>query len=370
MLALIVALAVGVVGASIVPQLPQFVRTVGDFLPGAGRKQQEPQRRQTAGGATDEGPAKLKLTPDQIATAKIEVTSAAGGVLVRRISVPGSIVPNADRIARVSVKLSVTVAELRKKLGDTIAKNEVVAVLESREVADAKSEYLAARLTNELQQELFERDKALWEKHVSNEQQYLRSRNAAAQTRMHLDIARQKLLALGLDGTEIAALPDEPEASLRIQEVRSPIAGRVVERKVDLGTAVGRDNLETELFVVVDLQSVWVDLSVSPSDLPAIREGQTVTITARGIPGSVEGKIVFISPLLDKDTRSARVIAEIANTDEKWRPGTFVTATIATETRRDARQAEIVRGLRTGEPVAISNTFALKAESLKGLAED
>ena len=49
---------------------------------------------------------------------------------------------------------------------------------------------------------------------------------------------------------EIAGLPNEPEAALRRQEVRAPAAGRIVERKVDLGMAVGRDNLETELFVI------------------------------------------------------------------------------------------------------------------------
>jgi cobalt-zinc-cadmium efflux system membrane fusion protein len=224
---------------------------------------------------------------------------------------------------------------------------------------------------------------------------------------MRLDIARQKLLALGLNESEIAALPNESETLLRSQEVRSPIAGRVVERKVDLGTAVGRDNLETELYVVLDLERVWVELSVSPADLPIVREGQAVTITARSVSGNAEGRIAFISPLLDKETRSARVIAEIDNKDERWRPGSFVTAVIATETqkvpltvpadalqtidnqqvvfvripegferrpvivgRRDKHLTEIVRGLRPGEVVAVTNTFALKAESLKGLAED
>src|SRR5438132_7685486 len=150
------------------------------------------------------------------------------------------------------------------------------------------------RLTDELQQDLFQRDKMLWDKRVSNEQQFLRSRNAAAQTRMRLDIARQKLLALGLAQKEIAALHEEPEGSLRRQAIRSPIAGRVVERKVDLGTAVGRDNLETELFVIVDLDRVWVELAISPADLPAIKEGQPVSISARTIMEKVDGKIVFI----------------------------------------------------------------------------
>src|SRR6516164_10492859 len=111
---------------------------------------------------------------------------------------------------------------------------------------------------------------------------------------MKLDIARQKLLALGLAQHEIAALPQEPEGSLRRQAVRSPISGRVVERKVDLGTAVGRDNLETELFVIVDLDRVWVELAISSSDLPLVREGQSVRVSARGLSEVATGKIVFV----------------------------------------------------------------------------
>jgi cobalt-zinc-cadmium efflux system membrane fusion protein len=108
----------------------------------------------------------LNAPGEQIAAAHFDVVAARGGTLSRRITVPGTIIPVADRIARVSVKLSGTVAELRKRLGDPVVKDEVVAVLESREVADAKSEYLAARLTNELQQMLFQRDKMLWDGHA------------------------------------------------------------------------------------------------------------------------------------------------------------------------------------------------------------
>ena len=218
------------------------------------------------------------------------MATVQSGTIARKIIVPGTIVPEADRIAHVAVKLSSIVAELRKNIGDPVEKNEVVAVLESREVADAKSEYLAARLTNELQQDLFERDKALWEKKISSEQQFLRSRNEAARAKMRNDIARQKLFALGLTETEIAGLPNQPEALLRRQEVRSPIAGSVVERKVELGVAVGRDNLETELFVIADLGRVWVELAVSPEDVSQVRIGQTVSVTARGTAEDGEGQ--------------------------------------------------------------------------------
>jgi cobalt-zinc-cadmium efflux system membrane fusion protein len=258
-----------------------------------------------------------------------------------------------------------------------------------------------------LQQTLFQRDKMVWEGHASTEQQFLRSRTLTAQTEMKFNISRQKLFALGLNESEIAALPNEPEALLRRQEVRAPMAGRVVERKVDLGMAVGRDNLETELFVIVDLDRVWVELAVSPTDLPAVKEGQPVSIAARGIAEKAEGKVMFITPLVDKESRAARVVAEVANESGAWRPGSFVTAAVATGEqavsiavptnaiqtigagkavfvrttegfekravvtgRSDDRLAEVLTGLKAGETIAVTNTFLLKAEFLKSSAED
>jgi membrane fusion protein, heavy metal efflux system len=235
----------------------------------------------------------------------------------------------------------------------------------------------------------------------------LRSQGAAAQARVTLDIARQKLLALGVTEDEITALPGEPETGLRRQEIRAPISGRVVDRKVDIGAVVGRDNLETELFTVADLDRVWVELAVGPSDLQIVREGQTVSIAAHGLSSRAVGRIVFISPMLDRDTHSARVVAEIANPDGNWRPGSLVHAAVAVEERSlalavpvsavqtidrtrivfvrtlagfdrrrvsigdgDDRLFEVLSGVQIGEMIAVTNTFALKAELLKSLAED
>ncbi len=375
------AFLVGLAVAVFVPGLSQSTRKAFG-LEGQSRSVQAPASPdgRDADKKQDADSGVVKLAPDQISAAGIDVAEVGKGAVARRIVVPGTITIHADRIARISVKLSATVAELRKKIGDSVARDEVLAVLESREVADAKSDYLAARLTNELQQDLF---------------------------KMKLDITRQKLIALGVDDQEIAGLPTLAERLLPRQDVRSPIAGRVVERKVDLGTAVGRDNLETELFVVADLDRVWVDLAVSPTDLPSIKEGQAVVIASRSVPQKAEGRVIFISPLLDKETRTARVVAEIDNADGRWRPGSFVSATLATDERpaaivvpvaavqsiggekvvfrrtpegfqmrpivtgrSDERWTEVTGGLQAGEPIAVSNTFLLKSELMKGAGED
>jgi len=346
----------------------------------------------------------VKLTERQVDAGKFAVAEVGGGVLSKRISVPGSIVPSGDHIARVAVRLLGTVAELRKRLGDPVEAGEVVAVIESREVADAKSEYLGARLVFELQQTLFNRSSRLFEGKVLSENDYLRARTTFEDARVKIETARQKLFALSLTADQIEALPQQPVETLRRQELRAPITGRIAERRVELGSLVGREGQESELFVIADLSVVWADLSVSPSDLSAIHEGQKIMLT--GGNESSPATIMFVSPLLDKETRAARVVASVDNAARKWRPGSFVTAEIPTDEapaaivvakialqtvkgdpvvfvrtekgfearkiavgRQDARLVEVTEGLTSGERIATTNTFVLKAELGKAEAE-
>jgi cobalt-zinc-cadmium efflux system membrane fusion protein len=407
----IAGIAGGVLLTSLAPALIGSLRSQVAGLPGVAWLMGEAIQASAAGDAEghdhhhhDEGA--IKLNDQQIAAAGIEVEQAKAGILSRRRSVPGLVTPSGDRIARVAVRLLGTVVELRKRLGDRVEQNEVVAVIESREVADAKSEYLATRLTDELQQTLFARATSLWQGKVMTENDYLRARTTAQDARVKFDTARQKLFTLGLSEEQIAALPNQPAASLRLQEVRSPIAGRIAERRVDLGALVGREGQESELYVVVDLSELWVDLAVAPADLPAIREGQEITVAVGTSRERAPARIMFISPLLDRDTRAARVVASLANPDHAFRPGSFVTAEIALSQdhaeivvpktalqtikgervafvrnergfevrqgatgREDDRAVEIVSGLFVGEAIAISNTFVLKAELGKAEAE-
>ena len=342
----------------------------------------------------------------QIAKANIELAPAGKGVLARRINVPGTIAPDADRIGRVAAKVIGTVADLRKRLGDTVAKDEVIAVLDSREVADAKSDYLAALVHFDLQKTLFEREQTLWTQKISAEQQFLRARNAFREAELRVNVTRQKLAALDLVEAEIADLPAQALSALKQKNIRAPSSGLVVERRVDLGTPVGGEGQEKELYVIADLSSVWIELSVSTADLPSIKVAQPVMIAVGAEGGQAQGKIVFVSPLLNPETRSARVIASLDNPDMAFRPGSFVAAAITVEElevellvprtalqtiageqvvfvrtdegfekrevvvgRTTDKHAEIVFGLDAGETIAVTNTFVLKADLGKSEAD-
>jgi cobalt-zinc-cadmium efflux system membrane fusion protein len=347
----------------------------------------------------------IKLSSEQISALKIDVGAVGPGQLLRTVGVPGNVMMDPDLIGHVPAKVVGTVVELRKRLGDTVGKGEIVAFLESREVADAKSEYLTAGSSLELQANLFERERTLFEKKISAEQQFLRAENAFALSQLRHDLARQKLSALDVDEAEIADLPKQPMSNLRRYALRAPISGRVIDRKVDLGAPVGGDQQEKEVYVIADLSSVWVELVVSNPDLAFVKEGDSITITGAG-PTKAVGKLLFVSPIVSKDTRTARVIVTLANSDHQWRPGSFASAQIPIDQRsvglllpRSAVQTidgkptafvrtpdgfeargietgaqteevvEVIAGLKPGEMVAVANTFVLKSDLGKAGAE-
>jgi cobalt-zinc-cadmium efflux system membrane fusion protein len=296
----------------------------------------------------------LTLSPAQIDHAGVTLLTAGAGAIAEQITASGLVIADQDRIARVPAKVLGAVAELRKRLGDEVAKGEVVAVLDSRETADAQSELLAALVHYELQKTLFERTQTLWTKKITTEQAFLQARSTAAAAELRVNLARQKLAALGVSPLEIAALkPNGSSAELGRYPIRAPIAGRVIERKVDLGASVGGNNDPSELYTIADLGHVWVELSIPSSELGRIREGQKVTV--RGADDlELAGRIIFISPLLNPDTRTARVLAAFDNPDLALRPGAFVSAFIALKeipvavrAPRSAFQTEVDPGFGT-----------------------
>jgi cobalt-zinc-cadmium efflux system membrane fusion protein len=372
---------------------------------GHGHDHKSPGTPVSEGSEHEQETEKLAMAGEQIDKSNITIQPAESGVLRSHLRIPGTIIPDRNRIGRVPSKVVGTVAELRKGLGDRVQAGEVIAMLDSREVADANSEYIAASVNFRLQETLYQREKTLWEKQVSSEQRLLRADATYREAQVRQDLAKQKLSALGVSEESIAKLNSitGEVKGLERYEIKAPISGRVVEQFVDIGTPMGGEGQAHELYAIADLSKVWVELTVSPQDLTLINEGQQLSI--EGAAQSY-GTIIFTSPILNQDTRSARVIATIDNGEGTWRPGSFVTADIAvSETKADivipkaalqtiegkprvfvrtpegfearlvtlgkddGTAVEVLSGLTAGEPVAVANTFLLKAELGKSEAE-
>ena len=195
----------------------------------------------------------------------------------------------------------------------------------------------------------------------------------------------------------------ESNDSLQTYPVTAPIAGVITTRSVNPGDTVA----ENPLFMVADLSSVWVELSLFPRDLPHVKVGQSVRVKTvdGGLTGT--GKIVWVSPLGSSANQSitARVLLE--NGQRQWTPGLYVSGdvvlseaevplavrataiqtldgqpTVFVQTERgyeartvrlgrsDGDVTEVLAGVKGGERYVSTNSFTVKAEIEKSDAEE
>lgn len=331
--------------------------------------------------------------------ANIQIVEASAGFIQNFIEVPGKIIVHPDCIAYVIPKVSGVVKEIRKNLGECVKKDEVLAVLESREIAEAKSNYLAVLKKLDLRHTLLQRETNL--KGISPEQDYLHAKLAAEEALITVDLSKQSLYALGLSEASVEKIEQEKKTDLRFYEVTAPIEGKVLQRNLTLGELISNTN---KVYTIVDCKKVWIELNVSQNNLHYLKVGLPIEILAGNKKAASE--IVQFTPFISEETRTATAIAAIENNVEKWTPGEFVTVKVQTnlisspvvvlktalqnikgETcvfvenadnfavrpviigKKDEKSVEILSGLQIGDRYAACNTFILKAEYEKEEAE-
>lgn len=179
-------------------------------------------------------------------------------------------------------------------------------------------------------------------------------------------------------------------------DVVAMLDGTVIEKHVTLGEFVRDD---ADVFVVADLSSVWVRVSVYARFLTDVKQGQKVRITSPGVRETASGRIDYVGPIVGESTRTGVARMVLPNPKRTWQPGLFVTAHItvseasvpvavpdgAVQTiegrtavfvrrmntftarpvtigRRGGDLIEIVDGLQPGEDYVAAGSFILKAE--------
>jgi cobalt-zinc-cadmium efflux system membrane fusion protein len=184
-------------------------------------------------------------------------------------------------------------------------------------------------------------------------------------------------------------------------ELKAAFDGTVIDKHVAPGETVTR---EEAAFIVADLSTVWVNVSIYQSALPQVSVGQAVVVTSSHGGLEATGQVSYISPVVDQATRTASARVVLPNADGAWRPGLFVTATVTDSStapivvprraihtmddrsvvfvadgdhfavrpvrlgRAGRTRVEIVDGLAAGERFADERSFLVKAELGKGEA--
>lgn len=334
----------------------------------------------------------------------IELSTAGPGELISYVTLPGEIVINSDTMAHIVPQVGGIVRKVYKKLGDPVAAGEVIAELESRELAEMKVNYLSALERFNLAQEIFLREEKLWKKQISAEQEYLATRQSLSEARIELRSAEQKLHALGFSEKYLEKELNGPDARFTRYKLTAPFAGTVIEKHITLGETVKEDS---EVFIIADLRTVWADIKIYQKDLPFITKGLAVRIDPGHGLSIGQGTISYVGPIIGESTRTAPARIELDNSTGSWRPGMFITADIAAgnehvaliipqsalqtfegrqvvfvrdedgfETRSvhlgrtSADMVEVVSGLAVGDRYVSKGAFTLKAQLSKGAFGD
>lgn len=254
----------------------------------------------------------IALTPQQIATAGIELThpgiGGSGGVIELPATIEGD--PQGTRV--VSAAIGGRVVTLTRNLGEPVRRGDTLAVIESQDAATLNAEVEKAKARAGLARSNLDRDEALLARGFRAKRDVEISRAAAREADVALQQAQQQVSAAGIR-----------RGSLNRIVITAPISGQVIGRSAVLGQTF-EDN--AELFRVANLSRLSVTLSLPPGEASRVRPGMTVEIVAGDRRQA--GKVTFVSPILDPQTRQVPVIAMLDNRGGLWRVGESVTARV------------------------------------------
>lgn len=250
--------------------------------------------------------ATVQLSDDEIAAAGVQTVKVKTAALDTEIAAVGRVDAPEAQLGAVSARISGRIDRLFVQYtGERVREGQPVAEIYSPEVATSLEEL---RLAEQNRASLRNSDDA----------------NARAAADALVAASRRKLELWGIAPKQVAA----PIATSGIPHITlyANAHGVVMERKVTQGQYV---NAGETLFTVADLSQVWIKADVYEEQLPLIRAGQAVAITADALPGQIlHGRVDFIEPAANPQTRTVPVHIHLPNPGLKLMPGMFVTAQI------------------------------------------
>ena len=334
--------------------------------------------------------ARVAISDAQLKSNGLEVATVGPARIKTALQLQGEIRLNEDRTVHVVPRLAGLVESVSVNAGDTVRRGQVLAVLSSQSLADQRSELLGAHKRLGLARTTFEREKSLWEGKISAEQDYLQARVALQEAEIAEQSARQKLASLG------AVASSSSSGNLTRYEVRAPIDGVITDKQISVGEVVKED---TNIFVVADLTTVWVEMTVYAKDLNTVKVGQAARVKATSFEAQATGKLSYVGSLVGEQTRAAKARVVLPNPQGLWRPGLPVNVELTADEvevplaisvdavqtlrdwtvvfgrygeqfearlvelgRSDGTMVEVLGGLQAGERYAAKNSYLIKAD--------
>ncbi len=262
--------------------------------------------------ATDnshENPAVIQMTKTAMKLANIQTMIVGNKVAVKEVRLNGKVQVDERNVYMQTSHIEGRVEQLMVNFtGEAIQKGKVLAILYSPELVTAQEELFQAFKIKESQPELYQ-------------------------------AARGKLKSWKLTENQISKILANGKPIERFPII-ADVSGIAIQKKVNLGEYVMRG---TPIYEIADLSKLWILLDVYESDLPFVKVGDQVSYTIASLPGETfSGKVSFIDPMINPETRVASARIELKNISQKLKPEMFVTGIIKNEVGKMGSKNQIV----------------------------
>ena len=326
---------------------------------GSGASESESKMTSYSGTETKADTASLfSVPPDQLA--HLQVVAVEKTKLPRLLRLTGNVTYNAFKTTPVFSAIGGPVHEILVAPGQSVHAGQPLLTVNSPDYSAARSVYMKAREASSLADKIYSRSQDLYTHGAIAEADLQQAEASRNQAHADLQSSEDALRALGLSDPE-AVVKNLPKMTSQIP-VKAPVGGEVVERLVGPGQLLLAG--ATQVFTISDMSTVWVLVNVYQSDMAYVHPGDSVGITTDSYPEVFHGKISYMAPALDPNTRTLQARIVTNNPGKKLKKDMYVVAAVQAGAIRDALTVPDAAVLRDTEnqpfvyaQIKVSNQF-------------
>ncbi len=273
-----------------------------------------------AHASASETPRLFTIPQDQMS--HVQVVTVQPTTLTRTLRLTGAVAYNAFNTTPVITQVGGPVTRILVVPGQHVHQGQPMLEVSSPDYSQLLDAYLKAADSSRLADKAYARAQDLYQHHAIAQRDLEQAESDRNQARADLNAAEEGMKILGIrDPAQLANSP----ASAQLP-VLAPISGEVVERLVSPGQVMQAG--QTQAFTISDLSTVWVLANVYQADLASVHSGEPVSVQTDAYPGLFHGRISYVSPALDPNTRTLQARVVVDNPGEKLKRDMYCTVTV------------------------------------------
>ena len=244
----------------------------------------------------------------------------------RTLDIPGSIEVKQKLLARIGSPVQGRIIEINGELGDTVKQGDVLAVINSTELAKQQLAYIKSVQMVELKTKAYERAVLLFDADVVSEAQKLQRKTELSSAKADMEASKDQLFVMGMTVAEIEGIKSETQIDA-ITNIVAKIDGKIIKKNVNVGQVV--DPTE-DIFTIAMLNEVWGVAQIPERQIGFLKEGDDLLIDVPAYENKlVEGKITYLGDIVDPVTRTVTIRTEIDNNHGLLKPDMLITMKVS-----------------------------------------